>query len=151
MNPFIQILIFLIILGAVCIAVVLRGMRVGHKEEIAYLEAYILQHPATISNFEFILSRFDDLVHRSDEHLKLAGLWITVKEKYHDLMFYVDNELFVKYVILNDKITGFEATKLRKEVDKSLRNNNFKKGTRCCRCVGCSVHRSFYYFQNLEV
>ena len=127
MNPFIQILIFLMLLGAVCIAVVLRGMRIGHKEEIAYLEAYILQHPATLSNFEFILSRFNDLVHRSDEQLKLAGLWITVKEKYHDLMFYVDNELFVKYVILNDKITGFEATKLRKEVDKSLRNNNFEK------------------------
>ena len=127
MNPFIQILIFLMLLGAVCIAVVLRGMRIGHKEEIAYLEAYILQHPATLSNFEFILSRFNDLVHRSDEQLKLAGLWITVKEKYHDLMFYVDNELFVKYVILNDKITGFEATKLRKEVDKSLRNNNFGK------------------------
>ena len=127
MNPFIQILIFLLLLGTVCIAVVLRGMRVGHKEEIAYLEAYILQHPATLSNFEFILSRFDDLVHRSDEQLKLAGLWITVKEKYHDLMFYVDNELFVKYVISNDKIAGFEATKLRKEVDKSLRNNNFEK------------------------
>ena len=127
MNPFIQILIFLMLLGAVCIAVVLRGMRIGHKEEIAYLEAYILQYPATLSNFEFILSRFNDLVHRSDEQLKLAGLWITVKEKYHDLMFHVDNELFVKYVILNDKITGFEATKLRKEVDKSLRNNNFEK------------------------
>ena len=127
MNPFIQILIFLLLLGAVCIAVILRGMRVGHKEEVAYLEAYILQHPATLSNLEFILSRFDDLVRRSDEQLKLAGLWSTVKEKYHDLMFQVDDELFAKYVMINDKIAGFEATKLRKDIDKSLKNNNFEK------------------------
>ena len=81
------------LLGAVCIAVMLRGMRAKPRKDIVYLEVYILQHPATLSNFEFILSRFDDLVHRSDEHLRLAGLWSTVKEKYHDLMFQVDDEL----------------------------------------------------------
>ena len=127
MNPFIQILIFLMLLGAVCIAVVLRGMRIGHKEEIAYLEAYILQHPATLSNFEFILSRFDDLVHRSDEHLRLAGLWSTVNKKYHEIILCTPDDLYSRYEILNGKIAGFEATKLRKEVDKSLRNNNFEK------------------------
>ena len=127
MNPFIQILIFLILLGTVCIAVALRGMRIGHKEEIAYLEVYILQHPATLSNFEFILSRFDDLVHRSDEHLRLAGLWSTVNKKYHEIILCTPDDLYSRYEILNGKIAGFEATKLRKEVDKSLRNNNFEK------------------------
>ena len=127
MNPFIQILIFLMLLGAVCIAVMLRGMRAKPRKDIVYLEVYILQHPATLSNFEFILSRFDDLVHRSDEHLRLAGLWSTVNKKYHEIILCTPDDLYSRYEILNGKIAGFEATKLRKDIDKSLKSNTFEK------------------------